>query len=404
MRSPDVERLAPLSEAGIEAMARRRGLRRRVGGLRRGGGPRVRAVCPTSRRRCWRAFAGNRLEDPAPERLLTLGSDSVWRRHSPALERLPEGARELAEAAAVLGDGATRSRAARVAGLDDLTALEVADALRSAEIFEPGGPRLRFRHPIVRASVYSALVPRARAGAHVRAARALADEGRASRAHRRAPPAGAAPRRAVGARGAPAGGPRSARGRSRSVRYRLPATRPRRGSACRRALRAARRARRRGGGHRRPGRCDAPCPRGRRGTVRARSGRIPSSASEAHSGCSATMRPRPRPSSALSTTPRRRRPPAGGTSSRGSAAGRPLRLRASRAHHRAPRSLAERARVRPPARARHARLGRLRACPRRAPEHRRGRARRARPGGRARRARRGARPGVLCRLLQPALG
>ena len=171
-----VERLAPLSAAGIEAMARDEGF----GGASAGfveAVARASGGVPYLAKALLASVRGNRLEDPAPERLLTLGSDSVWRATALRLERLPAGARELAEAAAVLGDGATQSRAARVAGLDDLTALEVADALRSAEMFEPGGPRLRFRHPIVRASVYSALVPRARAGAHVRAARALADEG-----------------------------------------------------------------------------------------------------------------------------------------------------------------------------------------------------------------------------------
>jgi DNA-binding CsgD family transcriptional regulator len=45
--------------------------------------------------------------------------------------------------------------------------------LRRAEILE-ARPELRFRHGIVRASIYAGLSPRARAGAHVQAARALA--------------------------------------------------------------------------------------------------------------------------------------------------------------------------------------------------------------------------------------
>ena len=74
----------------------------------------------------------------------------------------------------MLGPDATRARAAEVAELDHFTGLEAVETLRRAEILD-AGPELRFRHGIVRASIYDGLSPRSRAGAHVRAARALAE-------------------------------------------------------------------------------------------------------------------------------------------------------------------------------------------------------------------------------------
>ena len=76
----------------------------------------------------------------------------------------------------MLGPDATRARAAEVAELDHFTGLEAVDTLRRAEILAPG-PEVRFRHGVVRASIYDGLAPRSRAGAHVRAARALAEAG-----------------------------------------------------------------------------------------------------------------------------------------------------------------------------------------------------------------------------------
>ena len=109
-----------------------------------------------------------------PGRLVGLGSESVGRATVLRLQRLPPGARALAEAAAVLGPDATRARVAEVAELDHFTGLEAVDTLRRAEILDAGS-ELRFRHGVVRASIYDGLPPRSRAGAHVRAARALAE-------------------------------------------------------------------------------------------------------------------------------------------------------------------------------------------------------------------------------------
>ena len=106
-----------------------------------------------------------------------LASEPVWRAITLRLERLPEGARALAHAAAVLGRDATAARAAAVAGVDHFTGLEAADTLRRAEILGSSHSTLRFRHGIVRESIYAGLPPRDRARAHVRAARALSEEG-----------------------------------------------------------------------------------------------------------------------------------------------------------------------------------------------------------------------------------
>ena len=111
-----------------------------------------------------------------------LGSESVSRAVALRLERLPEGARALAQAAAVLGDGASLSQAAALAQLGPLPALEAAEALVRADILASVEPLLAFRHSIVRVSIYGALPAAARAHAHLAAARVLADD-RARSAH-----------------------------------------------------------------------------------------------------------------------------------------------------------------------------------------------------------------------------
>ncbi len=59
-------------------------------------------------------------------RVAGLASEPVWRATTLRLERLPEGARAMAHAVAVLGRDATAARAAAVAGLDHFTGLEAA--------------------------------------------------------------------------------------------------------------------------------------------------------------------------------------------------------------------------------------------------------------------------------------
>ena len=172
--SAQVERLAPLSADGIALLAQDEGfpdaaddflltLARESGGV-----PfLVKALLASARE------AGLDSQSD-PRGLVGIGSESVGRATARRLDRLPPGARALAEAAAVLGPDATRARAAEVAELDHFTGLEAAETLRRAELFD-ATPGLRFRHGIVRASIYDGLSPRARVGAHVRAARALAE-------------------------------------------------------------------------------------------------------------------------------------------------------------------------------------------------------------------------------------
>jgi DNA-binding CsgD family transcriptional regulator len=96
------------------------------------------------------------------------------------LSRLSPPARQLARAAAVLGEADVRL-AAGLAGVDISTAATAADELAAAGIFEEGRP-LRFVHPIVRAAAEADLSPGKRAGLHAAAARRLANEG--ASAHR----------------------------------------------------------------------------------------------------------------------------------------------------------------------------------------------------------------------------
>ena len=89
---------------------------------------------------------------------------------------LPEPARALARAAAVLGPAVLLRHAAMIAGLDGDAAAEAADLLAAAGIVEARRP-LAFVHPIVHGAVRSDLPAGRRAVAHGRAARMLADEG-----------------------------------------------------------------------------------------------------------------------------------------------------------------------------------------------------------------------------------
>ena len=113
------------------------------------------------------AVAASRVAALAPRTV----SHSVVHR----LSRLSASARQLAPAAAVLGDADLRL-AAGLAGVDPGTAATAADELAAAGILEEGRP-LRFVHPIIRAAVEADLPPGERAGLHAAAAGRLADEG-----------------------------------------------------------------------------------------------------------------------------------------------------------------------------------------------------------------------------------
>jgi DNA-binding CsgD family transcriptional regulator len=90
------------------------------------------------------------------------------------LGRLPENARRLAQALAILEESDLR-RAARLAELDEAEAADAAELLVSAGILESGRP-LTFIHPIVQSGIYSELSGAERAQGHRHAAQLFAEE------------------------------------------------------------------------------------------------------------------------------------------------------------------------------------------------------------------------------------
>ena len=101
---------------------------------------------------------------------------AVGRRVRAALARLDSPGQAIAKAAAVLGDEVPLQRAAELAAVDPDSAGAAVDALADADILMVGEP-LRFRHPLVREAVLESLEPRARARAHVRAAKLIIAHG-----------------------------------------------------------------------------------------------------------------------------------------------------------------------------------------------------------------------------------
>jgi DNA-binding CsgD family transcriptional regulator len=111
----------------------------------------------------------------AAPRIAALAPRTVSQSVVQRLSRLSSAARELARAAAVLGEADIRL-AADLADVDPGAAATAADELAAAGILEQGRP-LRFVHPIVRAAVEADLSSGERAGLHAAAARRLASEG-----------------------------------------------------------------------------------------------------------------------------------------------------------------------------------------------------------------------------------
>ena len=109
----------------------------------------------------------------AAHRVERIGARTVGRSVRLRLRRLPEPARRLASALAIL-ERADLLQAARLADLGDDEAAEAAELLATAGILEPGRP-LAFVHAIVRTAVYSALSATERSQGHRRAARLLAE-------------------------------------------------------------------------------------------------------------------------------------------------------------------------------------------------------------------------------------
>jgi len=102
-----------------------------------------------------------RLTDLAPEAIVS----SVVAR----LGTMPAGARTLACAVSVLGDGALLEHASQLAGLSPEAGAAAADALAAVHMLRPGMP-LSFVHPLIRSAVAASMSPLARGHAHGRAA------------------------------------------------------------------------------------------------------------------------------------------------------------------------------------------------------------------------------------------
>ncbi|MGD9527951.1 ATP-binding protein [Pseudonocardia sp.] len=124
-------------------------------------------------------LAGRGIAPVAAEagRVAATPPDRVRRAVLTRLDRLGPAAAALARAAALLGDGADPSLAARLAGVPAAQAPVLLDGLVRARIVEPG-PALTFVHPLVRATVEGhGSGPGERAATHRAAARLLAEEG-----------------------------------------------------------------------------------------------------------------------------------------------------------------------------------------------------------------------------------
>ncbi len=106
------------------------------------------------------------------ERARSIGPQAVVRALLLRLARLPPAAERLAHAVAVFGTRADLAHAAELAELSPEAALDAADALAAASIFDAGRP-LRFLHPIVREAIYASLRPAQRVRMHRQAARIL---------------------------------------------------------------------------------------------------------------------------------------------------------------------------------------------------------------------------------------
>jgi DNA-binding CsgD family transcriptional regulator/predicted negative regulator of RcsB-dependent stress response len=102
--------------------------------------------------------------------------DSVLHSVLVRVARLGDAAQRVAEAVAVLGDGAPLRHAAAIAALDAPKAEEAADLLARSQILDPGEP-LRFTHPLIATAISSDRSAFARARAHRQAADLLAADG-----------------------------------------------------------------------------------------------------------------------------------------------------------------------------------------------------------------------------------
>ena len=108
------------------------------------------------------------------QRVLSLRPASVRRLALLRLATLGAGAKDLARAVAVLGNGAAPTSAGALAELSERTSMAAMEALVEAQIFT-NDAQLCFVHPLIRAVVYDDIAPVARAVWHRKAARLLAE-------------------------------------------------------------------------------------------------------------------------------------------------------------------------------------------------------------------------------------
>jgi DNA-binding CsgD family transcriptional regulator/tetratricopeptide (TPR) repeat protein len=109
-------------------------------------------------------------------RLRPLGAQAARRALAARMAHLPAAAVAMAQALAVLADGAQFAQAATLAGLDEDTAFAGVLALQGSDVLATEPP-LAFVHPVVRAAVEAQLSPPQRGRAHRSAATLLAHEG-----------------------------------------------------------------------------------------------------------------------------------------------------------------------------------------------------------------------------------
>jgi ATP/maltotriose-dependent transcriptional regulator MalT len=93
------------------------------------------------------------------------------------LEFLSPAAREVLRAAALLGADFSVSELGVVSGRRVSELLPILDEALLARILLDDGPRMAFRHPMIRSALYGAMAPAVRAAWHRDAARALAEDG-----------------------------------------------------------------------------------------------------------------------------------------------------------------------------------------------------------------------------------
>jgi class 3 adenylate cyclase/DNA-binding CsgD family transcriptional regulator len=109
-------------------------------------------------------------------RVEQLGPRAVARAILMRLARLPDDARRLARAAAIVGDEADLSLAADLAALDERRAARASAALVRADILSQRDP-IAFAHPVVRAAVHEEILPVERGELHRSAAELLVAAG-----------------------------------------------------------------------------------------------------------------------------------------------------------------------------------------------------------------------------------